>query len=305
MAFNQSAYSTPSQATVEVADSDLEGLGQINLNLTSTTQTTPVNLNLLETIRRGVFRGTFAIVPTLTGGPLPELRANPGDLVHAAYFDASSNHTVVASVPVENTPPVVSGVAVEPGYVDAIVYWDTDELADSKIEFGESTLLGRTALDPTPTASHAVSLPQLQPARNYYFRIITKDRAGNTTVDDNNGAFHTFTTLQPKLPPWTDDLEHGKTNWTVYTVDDSERGWELGVPGFLSPPAHSPTNAWGSNLSGDYASAIESYLISPAIQLTGGNSANAHLLARLRSNRALRSRHLPCGRSPVAHRQCP
>jgi hypothetical protein len=271
--FNQSAYASPSQATVEVADSDLEGFGQISLNLTSTTQPNPVSLTLQETPRRGVFRGTFEIVPTLTGGSPVELRAVPGDLVSAAYFDASASLTRTASAPVENTPPDVTGVTVEASYIEAVVFWETDELADSQVEFGESTLLGRTALDTTPTFSHAVTLPQLEPARTYYYRIVTKDRAGNLTVDDNDGAFHTFTTLQPRQPPWTDNLEGVNTNWTVYTVDESERGWELGVPGFASPPAHSPTNAWGSNLSGEFASAIESYLISPAIQLTNGSTA--------------------------------
>jgi hypothetical protein len=270
--FNQSAYTTPGQAIVEVADSDLEGLGQISINLTSTTQPSAVSLNLQETIRRGVFRGTFAIVPTSTGA-MPELRAVPGDVIQAAYFDASTSLMRIASAAVENTPPEITAITVERGYVEAIVYWETDELADSKIEFGESTLLGRTAQDATPTFSHAVALPQLEPARTYYFQIVSKDRAGNVTVDDNDGAFHTFTTLQPRLPPWTDNLESGRTNWTVYTVDESERGWELGVPGIVSPPAYSPTNAWGSNLKGEFASAIESYLISPAIQLTGGNVA--------------------------------
>jgi hypothetical protein len=272
VAFNQSAYTTPGQAIVEVADSDLEGLGQISINLTSTSQANAVNLNLQETQRRGVFRGTFAIVPTSTGA-MPELRAVPDDFIQAAYFDASEGLTRTASALVENTPPEISAITVEPGYVEAIVYWQTDELADSKVEFGESTLLGRTAQDATPSFSHAVALPQLEPARTYYFRVVSKDRAGNITVDDNNGNFHTFATLQPRLPPWTDNLESGRTNWTVYTVDESERGWELGVPGILSPPAYSPTNAWGSNLKGEFASAIESYLISPAIQLTGGNIA--------------------------------
>ncbi len=270
--FNQSVYAVPSVATVEVADSNLEGLGQITININSTTQTNNVPLNLQETIRRGVFRGSFAIVPTNIGGALTELRAVPGGFVHARYFDASSNITIIASAPVENTPPVVSGVTVERGYVDAVVHWNTDELADSKVEFGESTLLTRTALDTTPTEEHAVPLPQLEPARTYYFRIITTDRAGNVRVDDNNGTNYTFTTRTPLQPPWTDNLEGINTNWTVYTVDESERGWELGVPGALSPSAHSPSNAWGSNLTGDYASQIESYLISPAIHLTGGNT---------------------------------
>lgn len=273
VAFNQSAYSVPSQATVEVADSDLEGAGQINLTLTSTTQTTPVQLSLQETVRRGVFQGSFNIVPAnATAGP-GELRAAPGDFVHANYVDASASTTRIASVPVENTPPTVSGVFVEPSYVDAIVYWETDELADSQVEFGESPLLNRTARDDTPTDFHAVTLPQLEPARTYYYRIVTKDRAGNLTVKDNNGVPYTFSTLQPRLPPWTDNLEGANTNWTVYTVDESERGWELGPPGALLPPAHSPTNAWCSNRDGFFASAIESYLISPAIHLTGGNKA--------------------------------
>ena len=121
--------------------------------------------------------------------------------------------------------------------------WDTDELADSQVEFGESTLLGRTARDATPTESHAVTLPQLEPARTYYYRIVTTDRAGNITVDDNNGALHQFSTLQPRQPPWTDNMEGTITNWTVYTVDESERGWERGVPGIASPPAHSDYNS--------------------------------------------------------------
>lgn len=273
IAFNRSAFATPSQATVEVADSDLEGLGQINITLRSTVQTNALNLALQETSRRGVFRGSFAIVPAAAGSLLPELRAVPGNTITATYFDASSAKNVSASVPVENTPPIISGLSVAAGYVDAVVSWSTDELADSRVEFGESALLNRTAIDTTPTTAHAVTLPQLEPARTYYYRIISTDRAGNTQVAENNGALYTFSTRQPKLPPWTDNLEGVNTNWTVYTVEESERGWELGVPGLLSPAAHSPSNAWGSNLSGEYASTIESYLISPAIQLTGGNLA--------------------------------
>ncbi|HEX9831508.1 MAG TPA: choice-of-anchor J domain-containing protein, partial [Mycobacterium sp.] len=273
VAFNQSVYAVPSEATVEVADSDLEGLGQIAINVSSDTQTNGFALNLQETLRRGVFRGSLALVETSSGSVLPELIAHPDDEIHARYFDASSNITITASAPVENTPPVVSNVSTEPGYVDAIVYWETDELADSQVEFGESTLVRRTAFVPTPTEFHAITLPQLTPNRTYYFRVVTKDRAGNLTVDDNGGALYTFNTLAPLIPPWTDDMENGATNWTIYTVDGSERGWELGVPGIASPEAHSLSNAWGSNLSGDYAGAIENYLITPAILLTGGNKA--------------------------------
>jgi hypothetical protein len=157
--------------------------------------------------------------------------------------------------------------------VDAVVYWETDELADSLVEFGESTRLGRTAYDGLTTTSHAVTLSQLEPNRTYYFRIVSKDQAGNTTIATNNTGLYEFTTLEPLHPDWTDNLENQGTNWTVYTADESERGWELGKPGStLFPfPAHSFTNAWGSNLKMDFGSQIESYLISPAILLTGGS----------------------------------
>jgi hypothetical protein len=45
-------------------------------------------------------------------------------------------------------------------------------------------------------------------------------------------------------------------------------GWET--------EAQSPPNAWGSNLNGDGIDYVESFLVSPAIDLTGGNTATLH-----------------------------
>ena len=48
----------------------------------------------------------------------------------------------------------------------------------------------------------------------------------------------------------------------------------MGVPNNgLETAAHSPTNAWGSNLNGDSIDFAQTFLISPAIELTGGNTA--------------------------------
>lgn len=272
VAFNQNAYTVPSQATVEVADSDLDGQGQITINVASDTPTNGLALNLQETLRRGVFRGSLALVQTNSGSTLPELLVTPGSQVRATYFDASLNVPVIAQVVVETNAPAVTNVVTEAGYVDAVVYWETDELADSLVEFGESSRLGRTAYDSLPTRTHAVTLSQLEPHRTYYFRIVTKDQAGNATVATDGGNLFALTTLEPLHPDWTDNLENNGTNWTVYTAEGSERGWELGPPGStLFPfPAHSFANAWGSNLKMDFGSEIESYLISPAILLTGG-----------------------------------
>jgi len=275
VAFTRGAYAVPSEATVEVADSDLEGAGQITIDINSDTQTNNVPLSLLETARRGVFRGSFNLVSNYTGGPFTELRAVAGDFIRAKYFDAlhfdpTTNQLLVASVQTDNTPPDITNIDVDPGYVDALVSWETLELTDSKVEFGESPAFGRTAFDPTQTEFHELMLPQLAPERTYYYRIVATDRAGNITTTGTNS----FTTLTPKHPPWTDNFETNNNDWTVYTVDESEGGWSRGAPGntFFPIPAHSPTNAWGGNLNGDFASQLESYLISPAVLLSGGNT---------------------------------
>lgn len=275
IAFNQSIYATPSVATVEVADSDLEGTGQISINISSDANTNGFSLNLIETQRRGVFQGSFALVQSNSVSPsLPELIALPGDEIHARYFDASSNLNVFAHAPVENTPPAITNVTSESGYVDAVVYWDTDELADSLVEFGESPLILRAAYDGSFTETHSVTLSQLEPNRTYYYRVTSTDRAGNVSMDDNGGDLYLLTTLTPKTPPWSDNFEGTiTTNWTVYTVEESESGWEHGVPGPLSLRAISGTNVWATNLRSNYASAVESYLISPALFLTNGNTA--------------------------------
>jgi len=272
--FDRSAYTIPSQLTVEVADSDLEGQSQTTATLHSTTQPSGLSLTLQATPRPGVFRGTISLVATSTSGGTPELRVQSGDIVHADYFDVSLNAIASAQATIETNPPAISNVSVEPGYVDALVSWDTSETADSSVQFGESPLLGRTASSDDFVHSHAVTLHELQPQRTYYYRVVSRDRAGNVTVNDNNGQLYTFTTLTPLAPPWSDNLEHGDTNWVVYTVEDSEGGWELGVPNPLfGMSAHSPTHCWAINPDLNFLSQVESYLISPAILLSGGSQA--------------------------------
>jgi len=273
VAFDRSAYTIPSQLTVEVADADLEGQSQIAVTFYSTTQPAGLPLTLPATPRPGVFRGTVSLVATNSGGGDPELRVHSGDTVWADYFDASLNAIASAQATIETNPPAISNVSAEPGYVDALVTWDTSELTDATVQFGESPLLGRSTSTDDLANYHEITLYELQPDRAYYIRVISRDRAGNVTVDDNNRQLYTFTTLTPLNPPWFDDTEHSETNWAVYTPEESEGGWELGAPNTLFAEAHSPTNCWATNLRFNFVSEIESYLISPAILLTGGNHA--------------------------------
>jgi hypothetical protein len=122
----------------------------------------------------------------------------------------------------------------------------------------------------------------LLPDRDYFFRITSRDAAGNTVTDDNGGRLYTFRTLKPLRPPFVDDLEHGAADWTVANDElDAESGsifsssaWQLGQPqNELASSAHSGANAWGTNLGGEANDYANTSLITPAIKLAGGNLA--------------------------------
>ena len=169
--------------------------------------------------------------------------------------------------------PEILNVVLEPDYTAAVIEWETTELTDALVQFGESPFLSKTEYHPGPSFDHSLILAPLLPDRIYYYQVVSRDAAGNTVIDDNNGELYTFRTLTPVVPPWSDNLE-GDSDWSVFDAEGSEASWQLGTPNNeLANSAHSPTKAWGSNLQGGSSSLVETYLVSPAVELTGGNVA--------------------------------
>jgi hypothetical protein len=274
IALNSTDFGLPSLIIIEVADSDLAGHGQFEVSITSTTEPGPHQVVLSETARRGVFQGSIALVATHGAFPAGELRAANGDAIVASYFDASSSRTLTATGRVDAIAPKISGVTSEPSYVDATIRWTTDEPADALVQYGESPLLGRSAYVAATGTSQEVFISGLRPNHLYYYQVTSRDVAGNVTVDDNRGSFYILQTLLPFSPPWSDDLEHGSGNWEVFTADESEGEWEYGTPqNELATSGHSGASAWGSNLHGQPVGYVESFLISPPIDLTSANNA--------------------------------
>jgi hypothetical protein len=278
IALDSPAYTLPSLVTLEVGDSDLAGQGQTTVKVSSDTATNGVTATLTETPRRGLFRGFVTLVnqpnAPASAGQLP---ARDGDSIHAEYFDASANSIAHAAAVVDTVAPAITNIAVVPDYESAEISWETSEFTDALVQFGESPFLERTAYSSEPGDLHIVTLNGLRPDRTYYYQVVSRDTAGNATVDSNSGQLHTFRTLRPVLPPWIDNLNNSGTNWTVFDGDSTEVSWQLGVPNNgQESEAHSPPFAWGSNLNGDVIDFVESFLISPAIELTGGNVSTLH-----------------------------
>lgn len=277
VALDSGHYSVPSLVTIEVGDSDLIGQGPLTATLHSSTDTNGVLVSLTETPRRGLFRGHAALIHP-TNSPAPgKLRAADGDTLTAEYLDASGNVVVKATASVDTQRPAISGVLGTPDFEDITVTWTTSELTDALVQYGESPSqldLTRTAYSDELDTEHELLLPGLAPDRLYYFQVVSRDAAGNTVVDDNGGQLYQARTLKPLAAPFTDHFDLANTNWTTYDGEESLATWQLGVPNNgQENAAHSPPNAWGSNLRADYIDYADTFLISPAIQLAGGNRA--------------------------------
>ncbi len=274
IALDSVVYSVPGRALVEVEDLSMRGQGQTTVHVESPSAPSPLTLTLTESTRGGLFRGSFVFVPTNTGAP-GTLFVQSGDVIAAEYVDAPANRTVRTTANIETNAPVISGVAIDPGYLEAFVSWDTSEDADALVQYSESPDSfpnNFTAYDATLTTTHEVLLTGLKPNQNYYVRVVSRDRAGNAATDDNGGTLYSFTTLLPKSPPFTDNVETASIEWSTFAAEESETVWTRGAPGG-GETAHSPTNCWGSNLGGGTISQSECYLVSPGILLTGGNRA--------------------------------
>ena len=275
VAFDRDEYKLPDTLTIEVADSDLANQSNITVNVFSDSVPALVPITLYATLRAGVFRGTTILTNMSAAPGAGILRANNGDGIYARYFDTSGNNNITATAYVDSTAPIISGVTAEADYESVTVTWTTSEDTDALIQFGESPFLGRTAYVEDFETTHVVTLGGLVPNQTYYFRVISSDPAGNTAVDDNHGTNYVVHTLVPLTPPFVDHFDGGANNWTVFNGEDTQSEWTLGVPNNdLATAAYSPPNAWGSSLNNAYADYIDTFLISPAIQLTGGNSAH-------------------------------
>jgi hypothetical protein len=275
-------YAVPARVEIEVADSNLAGSGNLTVAVSTDRHPQTRAIGLSETPRAGLFRGFVTLVADTDAAAADQFGVRDGDLVMVEYHDAAPPRDLQVSAVVDLAAPTVSQVAAHPDYSEAVVEWHTSEPTDALVQFGESTFLGRTAYADELTDTHSLALTGLLPDRQYFFQVTSRDDAGNSVTDENRGKLYTFRTLKPLQPPFVDDLEHGSANWTVANDDvDAETSslfstsvWQLGRPqNELASSAHSGANAWGTNLGGEANDYANTSLITPAIELAGGNFA--------------------------------
>lgn len=101
----------------------------------------------------------------------------------------------------DTTDPVISSVrSTDTSATSVIIRWNTNEYANSRVEYGLTTSYGTlSALDPSLVTIHAQTLTGLTSSTTYHYRVRSSDASGNEAVSGD----YMFTTLTPDVTPPT------------------------------------------------------------------------------------------------------
>jgi len=197
LALDKSEYSIPDTVGITLWDPDLNlDSGALDgATVTASSNTEPLGevVTLTETgVNTSIFAGSIDLTQIPTVG---ELEVIHGDLITVSYDDLSPPGIRTATAVVDDIAPIISDVIAIPDVTTATITWNTDEKANSKVNYDTSAPLLQSSEDPSHVLQHSINLNGLTPNTTYYFDALSTDPAGNTAIDDNGGAHYTFRTL--------------------------------------------------------------------------------------------------------------
>ena len=143
--------------------------------------------------------GLRAMVPTISSiGTLTDVKLNGSPVAtisrvikgrEYAFFDAAPGSYEAIYTPDEIPPAISSVTSSVSGSGSATVAWNTNEPADSRVDYGtdpEALTVGQGSS--TLATSHSVKLTGLKPTTTYYYRVSSSDAAGNSSSDPASPA---------------------------------------------------------------------------------------------------------------------
>jgi hypothetical protein len=175
-----SSAATIAWTTNEAADSQVKYGSSIGYGLTTPLNSTPATAHSVALT--GLAAATTYHYQVLS-------RDAAGNLA------ASGDFTFTTPAVADITPPVISAVSSSSITSSAAtIAWTTNETADSRVEYGPTTSYGSsTALNTAMVKAHSQTLTSLSPDTTYYYRVKSKDAAGNEAVSGS----YSFSTTQP------------------------------------------------------------------------------------------------------------
>jgi len=151
-------------------------------------------------------------------------------------------------IPPDTTPPTITGVwlcGIGATETTANICWTTNELSTSQVEYWTSPSM-LSPLDETYVTEHHVELTDLTPGTTYYYKTMSRDKAGNLAVSDE----YTFTTLWEEevapvepIPPPPEEEEPEVVEPEVIEPDVVEPEEEEVIP-YIPPEEPKPETPW-------------------------------------------------------------
>jgi parallel beta-helix repeat protein len=209
---DRQAYAPGVVVNILVTDSDLDtdsnqreqytNIVTIVTNHDQTPYDTESTITMLETgPATGVFKGTIPVAQASATpeNEIVEIDCQTQETITATYHDADDGTGNPASpsdtADTDCVPPTITNIQVtHVGYTVATISWDTNEAADSRVNYGTGQALGATQQDPVLSTSHTIHLNGLVPDTPYYFEVVSTDEAGNQASENNLGQYYQFQT---------------------------------------------------------------------------------------------------------------
>ncbi len=154
--------------------------------------------------------------------------------------------------PASASPLAISGVSS--GNITettATITWTTDELANSTVNYGNTTDLGTIVSDSEFVGNHTITLTGLDLATLYYYEVSSTDSVGNSAVSDTGN----FTT--DPYPP------------TISGVNVGNITYNSAIITWSTDRLANSTVSYGTDLLLDSAAYDSSFVLNHSIILTG------------------------------------
>ena len=136
--------------------------------------------------------GLQALVPnTFNGSPISGITFSGTAVTYTvqtikgvayAVFAAQAGPYQVSYGP-DVTPPTIAAVAASASTTSATLTWTTNELSDSRVDYGMSaSVLNSSMSNSALVSSHTLTVPGLTPGTTYFYRVTSADAALNATT---------------------------------------------------------------------------------------------------------------------------
>jgi hypothetical protein len=286
------AVACSSSVPIQVTDGDLDTdpgtVDSVAVMVSSTMEPTPEIVVLTETgPSTAKFTGS---IPTSDGPPVAgdgTLQVISGGLVTATYGDADDGtgnpRVSFDTAVVDCAGPEYVSIIVEDIDADrAVIRWNTSEATTSYVDWGHSTALGGQVSSGQLATAHSVVVEPLDECGRVYFRIVSTDEQGHSSMADASGTPFAFNAAGFGGVTFRDGFEVD-SGWTL------EGEWERAAPVGLGtypgdpPAAFIGADVLGHDLTGlgehpgDYEPNTTESAVSPVIDTSGLSSVELRL----------------------------